>query len=173
MRLIALIISTIVSLHSIAQTPTTLNKVEFGGNKLLILRITEEHENEVLGKLSTGETVKVGCYNGDCFFRIDYKGRIIQTPIDPSSLFEAYEFDFGGDDDKELLLLTYSEYSPSIIVISYSKGNSSLMLYEDISPDKTTIKQNYIECLDETGLPIKAWHHYKGVFWEMTPVSYD
>ena len=40
MKLITFFTSTILSLHSIAQTPTTnLNKVEFGGSKLLILRI--------------------------------------------------------------------------------------------------------------------------------------
>ncbi len=171
MKLFTFFIATLFSLISIGQTTTNLSKVEIVGNKLQILRVTEEQETESIGKLTTGETVRAGCYDGDCYFRIDYKDRIIQTAIDPSSLFEAYEFDFGGDGDKELILIEYSEYSPNIMVVSYSKGNSSLMLHDEISSNKTLIRQNYIECFDETGLPTNVWHYYKGVFWEMVPVS--
>jgi hypothetical protein len=175
MKLIVLITLITLRFYLVAttQTPTDLNKVEFEVSKLSILRVSEDQQTAVFGKLSTGESVKCGCEDGDCYFRIEYKGRIIQMPIELASLFEVYEYDFGGDGDKELVLLSYSEYSPGIIIVSYSKGNSSLMLHEEISSEKTIIRQNYIECLDETGLPSKVWHYYKGVFWEMAPVSYD
>lgn len=163
-----LLIIALTTLATTMKSQSVATNFEFIGNKVQVLRLGAGQELAT-GRLSSGETVKVGCYGYDCFFRIEYKGRTIQTEIEADEGFAVYEFDFGGDDDKEIVLVQHSEDEPQMVVLGYSKGNISLLLETDISPYKTVVSKNYLECFDETGLPEVAWHYYKGIFWEMTP----
>lgn len=163
-----LLIFTLMILTVTMNGQTVVNNFEFVGNKVQVLRLGADQELAT-GRLSSGETIRVGCYGYECFFRIEYKGRTIQTEIEADEGFAVYEFDFGGDEDKEIVLVQHSDDAPQMVVLSYSKGNISLLLETDVSPYKTVVSKNYLECYDETGLPETAWHYFKGIFWEMTP----
>lgn len=63
------------------------------------------------GKLSSGESLTSGCDHGACFFRISFKGRWVGESIGENfDNIRIYEYDFGGDGEKELVVVVDQQH---------------------------------------------------------------
>ena len=98
-----------------------ISNLEFEGDKTEVLRSTSTSYGK--GTLASGEAITTECSKGMCYLKIDYKGRSIQTPIGESiSSAGVYEYDFGGDEDKELLVVNDFKGTSVLHVFAYSRG---------------------------------------------------
>lgn len=155
---------------------TVSSNVEFVGRKILVLQAKSD-AIQVTGKLSTGEIIKTGCDHGACYFRIEYKGRIIEKIIGGDiTKMSIYEFDFGGDGDNEIVVVNDSQsvddnrQTSFIYIYSYSRGIIEKLFEKEILYYKTIIKKDNIEYYMPSGLD-SVWTYYQGQFWEMTQVD--
>jgi len=149
-----------------------VSNVEFEGSKTIILH-GDERNFQVSGILSTGEKISTFCSHGACFFRIEYKGRSIEQTVgyDITDL-TIYEYDFGGDGDKELVVINNISETSFIYIYSYSRGIISELFEKEIKYYQAIIKVNYIEYYMPSGLDT-VWNYYQGKFWKMTPVRIE
>lgn len=160
--------------HSQAYSSNVLfsgtNKTVFVTNKM-----------DAQGKLTTGEIVKSGCDHGACYFQVIYNGRKATEILGESfNSLKIYEFDFGSDDDKELVVVVdQTKFNKRgnlegpttfLYIYRYSKGLMQKIFEKEIMYYKTIIKRNYIEYYMPSGLDT-IWHYYSGAFYEMVPVE--
>jgi len=155
------------------------------GNKTLALSTPPPSDGDLLnttgvGKLSSGELVRASCDHGACYFRINYNGKSVYASIgDNFSFMKMYEYDLGGDGDKELIVcVNQQEQTKSgddrettlLYIYRYSKGMLEKMFEKEIKMYKTIIKKNYIEFYMPYGLDA-IWHYYHGRLYQMNPVT--
>lgn len=173
-----LILATLLISSINGYSQTYSSNVSFIGAKTVVLTTTKM---EAQGKLSSGETIKSGCDHGACYFQIIYNGRKIgETLGENFSALKIYEFDFGGDGDKELVVVVdqqkinkrgdYDGQTTMLYVYRYSKGQLQKIFEKEVMYYKTVIKKSYIEYYMPSGLDT-IWHYYLGTFYEMTPVQ--
>ena len=144
------------------------SNVEFDGYKNQIL-LAKKEALKAQGKLPTGEIVRVGCDQGVCYFRIEYKGRTIEQSIGKDiTMATIYEFDFGGDGDNEIVVINDYMKTSFIFIYSYSKGVIQKLFQKEILYNKIVLKKDYIEYYLPGGIDL-LWNYYKGQFWGMTP----
>jgi hypothetical protein len=146
------------------------SNVEFVGNKVQILQANTKLIF-ASGKLSSGDIIKTGCGNGVCYFRIEYKGRVLEQIVgEDITKMTIYEFDFGGDGDKEIVVVNDYNQTSFIFIYSYSRGMIQKLFEKEIMNYRTVLKIDYIEFYMQSGLA-QIWHLFKGQFWEMKPVD--
>lgn len=142
--------------------------VEFSGNKLQVLAAKKE-ALKATGKLTSGEIVRVGCDQGECYFEIIYKDRSVKQTIgDDITRLNIYEYDFGADGDMEIVAVNEYKGTSFLFVHSYSKGIIQELFKKEIKNNKVLISKDYIEYYLQSGLD-SVWNFYKGKFWAMTP----
>ncbi len=173
-----LILATLLALFVNSYSQTYSSNVSIVGTKSVVFVTTKM---EAQGKLSTGEIVKSGCDHGACGFQITYNDRKIAEMLGENfSALKIYEFDFGGDGDKELVVVVdeqkinkrgdYDRQTTTLYVYRYSRGLIQKIFEKEVMYYKTVIKKNYIEYYMPSGLDT-IWHYYLGKFYEMTPVQ--
>jgi len=141
--------------------------VEFDGYKNQIL-LAKKDALKAPGKLSTGDIITVGCDQGKCYFRIEYKDRIIEQIVgDDISQLTIYEFDFGGDGDNEIVVVNEYNGSSFIYIYAYSRGIIKELFEKEIKFNKTVLKKQYIEYQLPGGID-SLWNYYQGQFWKLT-----
>jgi hypothetical protein len=146
------------------------SNVEISGPKTLIINVKEVDVYKS-SKLSTGEVIKTGCSHGACYFQIEYKGRKIEENIgDDIKDLTIYEFDFGNDGDKELIVINDFMETSYLFIYSYGRGLIEKLFEKEILYYRTVVNKDYIEFYMPSGLD-QVWNYYKGGFWEMTPVE--
>ena len=144
------------------------SNVEFVGYKNQVL-LAKKEAMKAPGKLSTGDVITVGCEAGKCYFRIEYKGRAIEQVIgDDITQLTIYEFDFGEDGDKEIVVVNDYNETSYLFIYSYSRGIIQELFKKEIISNKTVIKKEYIE-YNVPGGEDSLWNYYQGRFWEMIP----
>jgi hypothetical protein len=177
-RLLILLIS-VVSLDATAQNYQS--NVVFQGPKTLVLSAVGFNPPGK-GTLPSGEPVSTGCDHGACFFSINYKGRNIRTNVSENlDNVKIYEYDFGGEGDKELVVQVeekkYDRNDRSVgettelFVYRYSKGMLQALFEKEIGQYKTIIKKDYIEFYMPSGLDT-IWHYWDGSFYQMVPFQF-
>lgn len=145
------------------------SNIEFEGTSNLIL-IAKKDAMKATGKLLTGETVRVGCSKGECFLTIEYKDRTIKQVIGSEiNQMSVYEFDFGADNDYEIVIVKRDKESTELHIFLYSKGIIQELFKLDAGNNKTVLRKNYIEYHLPDGTDT-VWNFYQGGFWLMTPV---
>ena len=146
--------------------------VEFVGYKNQVL-LAKKEALKAPGHLTSGEAVRVGCDQGECYFDIEYKGRTVKQIVgDDITRLTIYEYDFGADTDIEIVVVNEYKGTASLFIFSYSKGIIQKLFEKEIKLNKVIIKKDYIEYYLPGGME-SMWHYYLGKFWEMTPVKYD
>jgi len=149
---------------------TKINKLEIEGDAVEIVT-SKSMTTDVTGSLSSGESVTTECYQGMCYVTIDYKGRKVTAPIgDRITIAQVWEYDFGGDGDKELIVVNDYKGSSVLYVFAYSRGIIQKLYEKEIFNNRTVLKPNYIEFYLPRGLDT-IWHYYQGTFWQMKPVN--
>lgn len=154
------------------------SNVLFSGTNKAVL-VTNKMDAQ--GKLTTGEMLKSGCDHGACYFQIIYNGRKATEILGESfNGLKIYEFDFGSDGDKELVVMVdqtkfnkrgnVEGTTTFLYVYRYSKGLIQKIFEKEIMYYKTIIKRNYIEFYMPSGLDT-IWHYYSGAFFEMVPIE--
>lgn len=144
------------------------SNIEFEGTSNLILHAKKD-ALKATGKLLTGETVKVGCSQGECYFTIEYKDRTLKQVIGSEiNLMSVYEFDFGGDNDYEIVITNRNKETTDLHIFLYSKGIIQELFKLDAGNNKTVLRKNYIEYHLPDGTDT-IWNFYRGGFWLMTP----
>lgn len=166
-----ILIIPLVMLLSIEAFPQEKkSNVEFVGNKLQIL-LADRNLIFTSGKLSSGEAIKSGCEHGNCYFRIEYKGRTVDQIVgDNITKMTVYEFDFGADGDKELVVVNTFDQTSYLFIYTYSRGIIQKLFEKEIMSDRTVLKKDFIELYKPGGLD-QIWYYMKGQFWEMKPVD--
>jgi hypothetical protein len=145
-----------------------VSNVEFVGYKNQVL-LAKKEAMKAPGKLSTGDVITVGCEEGKCFFRIEYKGRTIEQVVgDDITQLAIYEYDFGLDGDNEIVIVNDYKGTSYMFIYSYSRGIIQELFEKEIMNNKTTLKKEYIECNVPGGSDL-IWNYYQGQFWKMTP----
>jgi hypothetical protein len=149
---------------------TKINKLEIEGDAVEIVT-SKSMTADVNGTLSSGESLTTECYQGMCYVTIDYKGRKVTAPIgDRITIAQVWEYDFGGDGDKELIVVNDYKGSSVLYVFAYSRGIIQMLYEKEIFNNRTVLKPNYIEFYLPRGLDT-IWHYYQGTFWQMKPVN--
>jgi len=144
------------------------SNVEFVGYKNQVL-LAKKEAMKAPGKLWTGDIIKVGCEQGKCYFRIEYKGRTIEQVVgDDITQLTIFEYDFGEDGDKEILVVNDYNETSYLFIYSYSRGIIQKLFEKEIMSNKTVIKKEYIEYYVPGGEE-SLWNYYQGRFWGMTP----
>ena len=147
-----------------------VSKVEFEGEKKAILTATSANPT-VTGTLSSGEAIRTECAQGECNIVIDYKGRFVEALIgDRITVAQIVEYDFGGDEDKELVVINDFKGTSVLFVFAYSRGIVQKLYEREVFNNKTIIKKYYIEIYSPGGLDT-VWNYYQGMFWVMKPVE--
>ena len=147
-----------------------VSKVEFQGDNSTILTATSANPT-ITGTLSSGETIKIECAKGECNVAIDYKGRTVRALIgDRITVAQITEFDFGGDQDKELVVVNDYKGTSVIYVFAYASGIIQKLFEREIFNNETIIMEDYIELYSTGGLDT-IWNYHKGMFWVMKPVE--
>lgn len=165
-KLILLLI--FVSNNIIAQE--RYSNVQFEGNRVIVLEASE-NEYQVSGKLTTGENITTGCSHGACFFKIEYKSRIIEESIgDDITSLTVYEFDFNGDGDNQIVVVNDFMETSYLFIYNYGRGVIEKILEREIANYKIVIKKDYVEFYLPSGLAW-LWNYYMGCFWEMNSVK--
>ncbi len=142
--------------------------VEFDGYSEQIL-LAKKNALKAPGKLSTGEIITVGCDQGRCFIRIEYKGRTIEQNVgNDITTLSIYEYDFGADGDKEIVVVNDFSETAFIYIYSYSRGIILKLFEKEIKSDKLVLKKDYIEYYRQ-GMVDSLWNYYQGQFWRMIP----
>ena len=148
-----------------------INKLEIEGDAVEVVT-SKSMTAEVTGTLSSGETVTTDCFQGMCYVSIDYRGRKVTAPIgDRITVAQVFEYDFGGDGDKELVVVNDYKGSSVLYVFAYSRGIIQKLYEKEIFNNRTVVKPNYIEFYLPRGLDT-IWHYYQGVFWQMKMVEF-
>ena len=146
------------------------SNIEFEGTSNLIL-LAKKDAMKATGKLLTGETVRVGCSQGECYFTIEYKDRTIKQAIGSEiNLMSVYEYDFGGDNDYEIVIIKKNKETTDLYIFLYSKGIIQELFKLDAGNNKTVLRKNYIESHQPDGTDT-IWNFYRGGFWLLTPFS--
>ena len=144
------------------------SNIEFEGTSNLIL-VAKKDALKATGKLLTGETVRVGCSQGECFLTIEYKDRTIKQVIGSEiNLMSVYEYDFGADNDYEIVIIKRNKETTDLQIFLYSKGIIQELFKLDAGNNKTVLRKNYIEYNLPDGTDT-VWNFYRGGFWQMTP----
>ena len=165
-----LVVFSIVLLSVQLNAQTKINKLEIEGDAVEVVT-SKSMTADVTGTLSTGESLTTECYQGMCYVTIDYKGRKVTAPIgDRITIAQVWEYDFGGDGDKELIVVNDYKGSSVLYVFAYSRGIIQMLYEKEIFNNRTVIKPNYIEFYLPRGLDT-IWHYYMGTFWQMKPVN--
>jgi hypothetical protein len=147
-----------------------ISNVEFDGDKTEVLKSTSTSYGK--GILSSGEAITNECLKGICYVTIDYKGRKIQSPIGETITNETiFEYDFGGDGDKELVVVNDHKGTSILFVFAYARGIIQPLFQKEIFNNRTVIKPNYIELYSPGGLDT-IWNYYQGIFWVMKPAEF-
>ncbi len=142
--------------------------VEFVGYKIQVL-LAKKEALKATGKLNSGEAVRVGCDQGSCYFDIEYKGRSVKEMIgNDITTLTIYEFDFGGDNDFEIVVVNDYKSTSSLFIYSYSRGIIQKLFEKEIKSNKILIRKDYIEYYLAGNLE-SVWNYYLGKFWAMTP----
>jgi hypothetical protein len=134
------------------------------------------------GQLSTGETISSGCDHGACFFNILYKDQKVYIPVGENfDNLKVYEYDFGGDGDKELVVQVdqkkigrhdnYTGETTNLFVYRYSRGMIQKLFEKEIMTYRTILQKNYIQFYLPAGLDA-IWHYYHGGFYQMVPFRF-
>lgn len=161
--------------NSYSQTYSS-NVLFSGTNKAVLVTTKMEAQG-----ITTGEMIKSGCDHGACYFQVIYKGRKATEILGESfNSLKIYEFDFGSDSDKELVVMVdqtkfnkrgnLEGATTFLYVYRYSKGLIQKIFEKEIMYYKTIIKRNYIEYYMPSGLGT-IWHYYSGNFYEMVPIE--
>ena len=165
-----LVVFSIILLSVQLNAQTKINKLEIEGDAVEIVT-SKSMTADVTGSLSSGESVTTECYQGMCYVTIDYKGRKVTAPIgDRITIAQVWEYDFGGDGDKELIVVNDYKGSSVLYVFAYSRGIIQKLYEKEIFNNRTILKPNYIEFYLPRGLDT-IWHYYQGTFWQMKPVN--
>jgi hypothetical protein len=165
-----LVVFSIILLSLQLNAQTKINKLEIEGDAVEVLT-SKSMTSDVTGSLSSGESVTTECYQGMCYVTIDYKGRKVTAPIgDRITIAQVWEYDFGGDGDKELIVVNDYKGSSVLYVFAYSRGIIQKLYEKEIFNNRTVLKPNYIEFYLPRGLDT-IWHYYQGTFWQMKPVN--
>ncbi len=165
-----LVVFSIILLSVQLNAQTKINKLEIEGAAVEIVT-SKSMTADVTGSLSSGESVTTECYQGMCYVTIDYKGRKVTAPIgDRITIAQVWEYDFGGDGDKELIVVNDYKGSSVLYVFAYSRGIIQKLYEKEIFNNRTVLKPNYIEFYLPRGLDT-IWHYYQGTFWQMKPVN--
>ncbi len=165
-----IVVFTIILLSLQMNAQTKINKLEIEGEAVEIVT-SKSMTADVTGTLSSGESLTTECYQGMCYVTIDYKGRKVTAPIgDRITIAQVWEYDFGGDGDKELIVVNDYKGSSVLYVFAYSRGIIQKLYEKEIFNNRTILKPNYIEFYLPRGLDT-IWHYYQGTFWQMKPVS--
>jgi hypothetical protein len=144
--------------------------VEFEGDRNQILTATTANPS-VEGTLSSGEQVEIVCAKGFCNLVIDYKGRDIKAVIgERITIAQVIEYDFGGDEDMELIVINDHKGTSVLYVYAYARGIIQKLFEREIFNNRTVIKQDYIEIFSTGGLDTLV-NYYQGMFWAMKPVE--
>jgi hypothetical protein len=154
------------------------SNVVFQGTKTLVLS-SAGFTTPGKGLLSTGELASSGCDHGACFFQLTYKGRNIRTSVGENyDNMQLYEYDFGGDGDKELVVQVdqkkigrngdYAGETTVIFVYRYAKGMIQALFEKEVGQYRTIVKKDYIEYYMPAGLDT-IWHYWDGSFYQMVP----
>ena len=147
-----------------------VSKVEFDGEESTILTATSANPT-VTGTLSGGETVKMECAQGECNLVIDYKGRAVMALVgDRITVAQVFEFDFGSDEDKEIVIINDYKGTSVLYVFAYARGIIQKLFEREIFNNRTVIKEDYIELYSPGGLDT-VWNYHQGMFWVMKPVE--
>ena len=165
-----LVVFSIILLSVQLNAQTKINKLEIEGDAVEIVT-SKSMTADVNGTLSSGESLTTECYQGMCYVTIDYKGRKVTAPIgDRITIAQVWEYDFGGDGDKELIVVNDYKGSSVLYVFAYSRGIIQMLYEKEIFNNRTVLKPNYIEFYLPRGLDT-IWHYYQGTFWQMKPVN--
>lgn len=165
-----IVVFTIILLSLQLNAQTKINKLEIEGEAVEIVT-SKTMTADVTGTLSSGESLTTECYQGMCYVTIDYKGRKVTAPIgDRITIAQVWEYDFGGDGDKELIVVNDYKGSSVLYVFAYSRGIIQMLYEKEIFNNRTILKPNYIEFYLPRGLDT-IWHYYQGTFWQMKPVG--
>jgi hypothetical protein len=166
----ALVLFSIILVSGQLYAQEIVNKLEIEGDKVEILT-SKSMTADASGSLSSGEPVITECFQGMCYVTIDYKGRKVNVPIgDRITVAQVFEYDFGGDGDKELIVVNDFKGSSVLYVFAYSRGIVQKLYEKEIFNNRTVIKPNYIEFYLPRGLDT-IWHYYQGMFWQMKPLE--
>lgn len=147
-----------------------ISNVEFEGEKTEVLKSTSTSYGK--GTLASGEAITTECMKGTCYVIIDYKGRKIQTPVGESiTSLTVFEYDFGADEDKELVVVNDSKGTSYMFVYAYARGIIQKLYQKEIFNNRTVVKTNYIEMYSPGGLDT-VWNYYQGMFWTMKQAEF-
>lgn len=162
-RGIVVLFALLISSWGFSQTK--ISNVEITGEKTEVLKSSSTSYGK--GTLSSGEAITTECIKGTCYIMIDYKGRIIQAAIGETiTNASIYEYDFGGDADKELVVVNDHKGTSVLIVFAYARGIVQKLYQREIFNNRTVLEQNYILIYSPGGLNM-AWNYYQGMFWSM------
>jgi hypothetical protein len=165
-----LVVFSIILAGAQLNAQTKINKLEIEGDAVEVVT-SKSMTADVTGTLSSGESLTTECYQGMCYLTIDYKGRKVTAPIgDRITIAQVWEYDFGGDGDKELIVVNDYKGSSVLYVFAYSRGIIQKLYEKEIFNNRTVLKPNYIEFYLPRGLDT-IWHYYQGTFWQMKSVS--
>ena len=165
-----LILFFAIGLSTQLHAQTKINKLEIEGDASEIVT-SKSMTADVTGTLSSGESLTTECFQGMCYVSIDYKGRKVTAPIgDRITVAQVWEYDFGGDGDKELIVVNDYKGSSVLYVFAYSRGIIQKLYEKEIFNNRTVVKPSYIEFYLPRGLDT-IWHYYQGMFWQMKPVN--
>ena len=168
MKNLLVILSFIFTLNSFAQNKYA--NVEIEGPAKVILSSNAQN-TAASGKLSSGESIKVQCDRGACYFIIDYKGKKVFGNVgDNITNLKIYEYDLADDGDKEIIIVNEFMDTAYLYIYSYEKGMKEKLFEKEIGLYKTVIKSNFIEYYMPSGLD-QIYTFYKGNYYEMQPVK--
>ena len=170
MKHIVIVFLILFSVNMSGQKLTS--NVEFIGYKNQVL-LAKKGAMKAMGKLNSGETIRVNCNQGVCYFEIEYKDRFVRQNIgEDVTILTINEFDFGADGDLELVVINDYKGTSYLFIFSYSRGISQKLFEKEIKNNQVTIKKDYIEYYLSSGLE-SVWNYYLGKFWTMTPFKIE
>jgi len=165
-----IVVFSVITLSAMLNAQTKINQLEIEGDAVEVVT-SKSMTADVTGSLSSGESVTTECTQGMCYVSIDYKGRKVTAPIgDRITIAQVWEYDFGGDGDKELIVVNDYKGSSVLYVFAYARGIIQKLYEKEIFNNRTVVKPNYIEFYLPRGLDT-IWHYYQGTFWQMKPVD--
>jgi len=168
MKKIVLLFLSALSIESYSQD--NFSNVEIEGQKIQLLT-AKSGDIYKSGKLSTGEIIKTGCDHGACYIKIEYKGKTISKGIgDDISKVTIYEYDFGNDGDKEIIVVNEFMDTAFIFAYSYGRGMAQKIFEKEVLYYRTVVKPNHIEYYMPSGLD-QVWNYYLGQFWAMSQIQ--
>jgi hypothetical protein len=165
-----IVVFSVIMFSAVLNAQTKINQLEIEGDAVEVVT-SKSMTADVTGSLSSGESVTTECFQGMCYVSIDYKGRKVTAPIgDRITIAQVWEYDFGGDGDKELIVVNDYKGSSVLYVFAYARGIIQKLYEKEIFNNRTVVKPNYIEFYLPRGLDT-IWHYYQGTFWQMKSVD--